>query len=102
MAKKKCGVSRRDFLKRSAIAGVGAMVGPYISRDAFAASPDRVTIYHSSVADSNHPYNHSSSPIYGNWQHVIEPLIELDYEKKDYVGVLAESWEFQGKRWVFK
>jgi peptide/nickel transport system substrate-binding protein len=102
MAQKKPGISRRDFLKRGAALGVGAMVGPYISRDAFAASRDRVTIYHSSVADSLHPYNHSSSPIYGNWQHIIEPLVEMDYSKKDYVGVLAESWEFQGKRWVFK
>ena len=102
MAKKSRGVSRRDFLKRSAVMGVGAMVGPYIARNAFAASRERVTIYHSSVADSIHPYNHSSSPIYGNWQHVIEPLIEFDTAKKDYVGVLAESWEFQGKRWVFK
>jgi peptide/nickel transport system substrate-binding protein len=102
MTKKKAGMSRRDFLKRSATLGAGAMLGPYIARDAFAASRDRVTIYHSSVADSLHPYNHSSSPIYGNWQHVIEPLVELDYQKQDYVGVLAESWEFQGKRWVFK
>jgi peptide/nickel transport system substrate-binding protein len=102
MAKKASGITRRDFIKRSAAAGVGAMVGPYIARDAFAASRDRVTIYHSSVADSIHPYNHSSSPIYGNWQHVIEPLIEFDTAKKDYVGVLAESWEFQGNRWVFK
>jgi peptide/nickel transport system substrate-binding protein len=102
MAQKKPGISRRDFLKRSTALGVGAMVAPYISRDAFAASRDRVTIYHSSVADSLNPYAHSSSPIYGNWQHVIEPLVEMDYNKKDYVGVLAESWEFQGKRWVFK
>jgi peptide/nickel transport system substrate-binding protein len=102
MAQKKPGIGRRDFLKRGAALGVGAMVAPYISRDAFAASSDRVTIYHSSVADSNHPYNHSSSPIYGNWQHVIEPLVEFDTEKKDFVGLLAESWEFQEKRWVFK
>ena len=102
MAQKKPGIGRRDFLKRGAALGVGAMVAPYISRDAFAASRDRVTIYHSSVADSLNPYAHSSSPIYGNWQHVIEPLVEMDYSKKDYVGVLAESWEFQGKRWVFK
>ena len=102
MARKKQGITRRDFLKRSAAAGVGAMVGPYVARDAFAATRDRVTIYHSSVADSMHPYNHSSSPIYGNWQHVIEPLVELDYQKKDYVGVLAESWQFQGNKWVFK
>ena len=61
-----------------------------------------MTIFHCSVADSIHPYNHSSSPIYGNWQHVIEPLIELDNDKKDYVGVLAESWQFQGNKWAFK
>ena len=102
MANKKTEVSRRDFLKKSAALGVGAIVGPYMYRHAYAASRDRVTIYHSSVADSIHPYNHSSSPIYGNWQHVIEPLVELDYDKKDYVGILAESWEFQGKQWVFK
>ena len=102
MARKKRGITGRDFLKRSAAAGVGAIVGPCVARDAFAATRDRVTIYHSSVADSTHPYNHSSSPIYGNWQHVIEPLVELDYQKKDYVGVLAESWQFQGNKWVFK
>lgn len=102
MKTKSRGISRRDFLKRSAVLGVGAAVGPYIARDAFAASRDRVTIYHSSVADSIHPFDHSSSPIYGDWQHVIEPLIEYDFKRKDYFGVLAESWEFQGKRWVFK
>jgi peptide/nickel transport system substrate-binding protein len=102
MRKRPNGISRREFLKKSAAAGVGAMVGPYVARGAFAATRDRVTIYHSSVADSIHPYNHSSSPIYGNWQHVIEALVEFDTAKKDYVGVLAESWEFQGKRWVFK
>lgn len=102
MANETGGITRRDFIKRGAALGVEAMVGPYIARDAFAASRERVTIYHSSVADSIHPYNHSSSPIYGNWQHVIEPLVEFDTTKKDFVGVLAESWEFEGKRWVFK
>jgi peptide/nickel transport system substrate-binding protein len=102
MAHKKTDVSRRNFLKRSAALGVGAAMWPRLLRRASAASRDRVVIYHSSVADSIHPYNHSSSPIYGNWQHVIEPLVELDYDKKDYVGVLAESWQFQGNKWVFK
>ncbi|HET8562298.1 MAG TPA: twin-arginine translocation signal domain-containing protein, partial [Candidatus Binatia bacterium] len=99
---KKSGVSRRDFLKRSAALGLGAIVAPYIARDGFAASRDRITIYHSSVADSLHPYNHSSSPIYGNWQHIMEPLVEYDYARKDYVGIVAESWELQGKRWVVR
>ena len=102
MAKTKIDVSRRDFLKKSAALGLGTVVGPYIDRDAFAASKDRITIYHTSVADSINPYNQSSSSIYGNWQHVIEPLVELDYAKKAWVGVLAESWEFRENRWVFK
>jgi peptide/nickel transport system substrate-binding protein len=102
MAKTKIDVSRRDFLKKSAALGLGTVVGPYIDRDAFAASKDRITIYHTSVADSINPYNQSSSSIYGNWQHVIEPLVELDYAKKAWVGVLAESFEFQGKQWVVK
>ncbi len=93
MAKK---VGRRQFLTQTAALGIGMAAAPAFLRNGYAASRDRVTIYHSSVADSIHPYNHSSSPIYGDWQHVMEPLIELDYEQKDYVGVLAESWQFQG------
>ncbi len=102
MLKKRSAISRRQFLKQGAALAAGAAVGPYFLRNAAAASRDRVTIFHSSVADSIHPYNHSSSPIYGNWQHVIEPLVELDNDKKDYVGVLADSWQFQGNKWVFK
>jgi hypothetical protein len=37
MAKKTDEFTRRDFLKQSAAGAVGAMVGPYIARDAFAA-----------------------------------------------------------------
>src|SRR6266478_7810772 len=102
MAKKKPELSRRDFLKKSAALGAGAAIGSYLYRDASAASRDRITIYQNTGADSINPYNQSSGSIYGNWQHVIEPLIELDYAKKAWVGVLADSWEFQGKRWVFK
>jgi len=95
-------IDRRSFLKTSAALAVSAAAGRYLNRNAYGASRDRVTIYHSSVADSINPYNHSSSPIYGNWQHVMEPLVELDYKKQDYVGILADSWQFQGKKWTFK
>jgi peptide/nickel transport system substrate-binding protein len=102
MASKSSTISRRKFLKTSAVFGAGTMLSPYLYRHAHAASRDRVTIYQNTVADSINPYQQSSGSIYGNWQHVIEPLVELDYVKKTWVGVLAESWEFQGKRWVFK
>jgi peptide/nickel transport system substrate-binding protein len=102
MKKSTRGLSRRQFLKRSAAAAIGAAVAPAFVRDAFAATRDRVTIYHSSVADNMNPYKHSSSPIYGQWQHIFEPLVEYNYKKKDYDGILAEWWHFDGKRWVIK
>src|SRR4030095_1348654 len=96
MSRKSIEISRRDFLKTSAALGVGALAAPYIRDNAFAATRDRVTVYQNTQADSINPYQQSSGSIYGNWQHVIEPLVELDYAKKTWVGVLAESWEFQG------
>lgn len=101
MSKRNNEISRRNFLKGSAALGAGLVAAPYLFRNASAASRDRVTIYQNTVADSINPYNQSSGSIYGNWQHVIEPLVELDYTKKAWVGVLAESWEFKGKQWVF-
>ena len=102
MVKPHTGITRRDFLRNSAALGLGAAAGPLLLRNSFSATADRVTIFHSSVADSINPYNHSSSPIYGDWQHVMEPLVEFDYKKKDYVGILADSFQFQGSKWVFK
>src|SRR5690242_7353867 len=96
------GLSRRDFLKKSAAAAVGAAVAPAFVRDVFGATRDRVTVYTSSFAESLHPYKHSSSPIYGQWQHIFEPLVEYNFKRKDYDSVLAESWQFDGKRWTFK
>jgi ABC-type transport system substrate-binding protein len=32
---------------------------------------------------------------------MIEPLVEVNYAKEEYYGVLAEKLEFQGKKWVF-
>src|SRR5215204_3580554 len=102
MVKQSLNLSRREFLKQTAALGIGALAAPPLARHALAASRDRVTIFHNTVADSIHLYKQSSGSIYGNWQHVFEPLVELDYKKKDWVGVLAESWQFQGTRWVFK
>ena len=102
MPRKNSEISRRNFLKGSGALGAGVIIAPYLFRNAFAASRDRITIYQNTVADSINPYNQSSGSIYGNWQHVIEPLVELDYTKKAWVGVLAESWDFKEKQWTFK
>ncbi|HSK30011.1 MAG TPA: ABC transporter substrate-binding protein, partial [Candidatus Limnocylindria bacterium] len=52
--------------------------------------------------DSLHPYAYSGGGISGIWQHVIEPLIEMNFSRAEYTGVLAESWEFQGRKWLFR
>ncbi|HEU4344104.1 MAG TPA: ABC transporter substrate-binding protein [Candidatus Binatia bacterium] len=93
---------RRDFLKYGTRAGLGALATASWPRVSLAATKERLTILSSIGLDSLHPYAHSSSPQYGIWQHMIEPLVEVNYARKEYFGVLAESWEFQGKKWVFR
>ena len=102
MSSKHHGISRRRFLQQGAIAGLSTALGGWLVKLTYAASRDRVTALSSIGLDSLHPYAHSSSPQYGIWHNMIEPLVEVDYGKKEYFGVLAESWEFQGKKWVFR
>src|ERR1044072_7962206 len=38
------------------------------------------------------PYAHSTTQIYPTWKHVIEPLFEWNWSKRQLVPILAESW----------
>jgi peptide/nickel transport system substrate-binding protein len=50
-----------------------------------------------------HPYGHSTTQIYPTWKHVIEPLLEWNWSKKQIVPILAESWNNPDhSTWVFK
>jgi len=95
-------ISRRRFLQQSGLTCLSAALGGGVVKLSYAASSERLTILSSIGLDSLHPYAHSSSPQYGIWQHMIEPLIEVDYGRKEYIPALAESWEFQGKKWTFR
>ena len=95
-------ITRRTLLKYGALSGVGAVASAAWPHFGWSASKDRLMILSSIGLDSLHPYAHSSGPQYGIWQHMIEPLVEVDYAKKDYYGVLAESWKFQGNSWTFR
>ena len=101
MHKNKTTINRREFLRQGAALGLGALIGPSLVRTGWAASKERVVIFQGVGLDSLHPYAYSGGGISGIWQHIIEPLVEMDYKRHEYAGVLAESWEFQGKRWVF-
>ena len=95
-------LNRRQFLQASAAlscAGLNLVARPRLAR---AASKNRVVVFQGVGLDSLHPYAYSGGGISGIWQHVIEPLIEMDYSRAEYVGVLAESWEFQGRKWLFR
>ena len=96
------GVNRREFLKYGVLGGIAVGASNAWPALSTAASRDRLTILSSIGLDSLHPYAHSSGPQYGIWQHMLEPLIDINYALKEYYGVLAESWEFQGKKWVFR
>ncbi len=52
--------------------------------------------------DSINPYGHSDSPLYGLWGHVMEALVDTDYERKNFSPELAESWSAKGNQWTFK
>ncbi|MET0502126.1 MAG: ABC transporter substrate-binding protein [Candidatus Binatia bacterium] len=95
------GVNRREFLKYGVLGGIALGASSAWPALSTAASRDRLTILSSVSLDSLHPYAYTSSPQYGIWNHMAEPLIEVDYVKLEYVGVLAESWEFEGRKWVF-
>src|SRR5262245_17740476 len=90
------GIKRSAFLKQSALPSLGALSGAFLPRLASSGSKERLMILSSIGLDTPHPYAHSSGPQYGTWQHLIEPLVETNYARKDYYGVLAESWKFQG------
>lgn len=95
-------ISRRVFLRYGTLAGLSTLASASWPRMSWSASKERLTILSSISLDTLHPYAISASPHYGIWQHMIEPLVEIDYAKKQYYGVLAESWEFQGKKWIFR
>src|ERR1043165_9641546 len=94
-------MTRRIFLKAAA-AGIGSLSAAAYAPAVQAASRSRVVVFQGVGLDSLHPYAYSGGGISGIWQHVIEPLIEIDFSRSDYRGVLAESWEFQGKKWLFR
>ena len=89
-------IGRREFLKQGAVVGMAAAFGGSLVKVSYAASKERLMILSSIGLDTLHPYAHSSGPQYGIWEHMIEPLVEINYARKDYYGVLAESWKFQG------
>ena len=52
--------------------------------------------------DSINPYGHSDAPLYGLWGHVMETVVDTDYERRSFAPELAESWSAKGNQWTLK
>jgi len=73
-----------------------------VSRPCLAQPRSRVVVAHGVGIYSLNPYAVNTSPLVAAWSSVMEPLIEPDYEKRTYRGLLAESWQLKGTRLEFK
>jgi len=95
--------SRREFLRSSAAAGALLSVAPFAAPAAPAQPPSRsrITVAHGVGVYSLNPYAVNTSPLQAVWGSILEPLIDADYEKRGYRGVLAESWQMKGTRLQF-
>ena len=61
-----------------------------------------MTVAHGVGVYSLNPYAVNTSPLQAVWGSVMEPLIDADYDKRGYQGVLAESWQMKGAKLQFK
>jgi peptide/nickel transport system substrate-binding protein len=105
MSKKTGGWSRREFLQKTARAGAVLSIAPLkLPRFAHAQSPSksRVTVAHGVGVYSLNPYAVTTSPIQAVWGSVMESLVDVDYDKREFRGVLAESWQITGNKLQFK
>jgi peptide/nickel transport system substrate-binding protein len=96
--------SRREFLRRSTQAGAVLSLAPFAAgRLAYAQSTSRsrITVAHGVGVYSLNPYAVNTSPLQAVWGSIMEPLIDADYEKRGYRGVLAESWRMTGTNLQF-
>ena len=97
--------SRREFLKKTASAGALLSVTPFAAAKtarAQSSSRNRITVAHGVGVYSLNPYAVNTSPLQAVWGSVMEPLIDADYEKRGYRGILAESWQMKGTKLQFK
>jgi peptide/nickel transport system substrate-binding protein len=61
-----------------------------------------VVVLQGSDLESLNPQWHNTTSNHAIWRHIIEPLAEYDFNKRRYVGVLAESWTAKGTEWTFR
>jgi peptide/nickel transport system substrate-binding protein len=97
--------NRREFLRDAALTGAALWAAPIINPARLFAQSinrNRIVIAHGVGIYSLNPYAVNTSPLVAAWGSVMEPLIDADYERRGYRGVLAESWQMSGTKLQFK
>ena len=97
------GIKRRTFLKRSAVTGLGVLAGTRV------AAARLVRVQRTADDSEQHRFGRPS-PLCAQLRSTVRHLAahdraagrRSDYAQKDYYGVLAESWKFEGNTWVFR
>jgi peptide/nickel transport system substrate-binding protein len=98
-------MSRRRFLTEAALVSAAMPITALLPKRSILAQTagrSRVTIAHGVGVYSLNPYAVNTSPLQAVWQSIMEPLIDVDYDKREYRGVLAESWQMSGNKIHFK
>jgi peptide/nickel transport system substrate-binding protein len=80
--------------------GTGNSTGP--TGSAGSDSPKVVTIAFSGDFEMTDPYYTSTTEAYTAWPNVLDPLVVLGDDGKNFVGALAESWTATPEYWEFK
>jgi peptide/nickel transport system substrate-binding protein len=96
-------LTRREFMKRTALGGAGVCLGSGFLRMGWAqGAVKKVVIGQGVDMASLDPHGHVTTFNFGTWKHIMEPLIRFDYASRRYQGVLAESWKAESTEWTFK
>ena len=100
LIKRELSMTRREFIRAVIATAVGFAGSDKLG---WAATPsERMVVAMSIGVDSINPYANSDAPLYGLWGHVMESLVDTDYERKSFSPELAVSWSAKGNEWTFQ
>ena len=96
--------SNRGRLRRRLVRLLAALLVVFVQHHGVSAQTRTkpVVVLQGSDLESLNPQWHNTTSNHAIWRHIIEPLVEYDFNKRRYVGVLAESWTAKGTEWIFK
>ena len=96
--------SNRGRLRRRLVRLLAALLVVFAQHHGVSAQTRTkpVVVLQGSDLESLNPQWHNTTSNHAIWRHIIEPLVEYDFNKRRYVGVLAESWTAKGTEWIFK